>query len=270
MTKRLRVFAGPNGSGKSSIIRKILNTEVQKGVKLDFGIYINADDIAQELLKNGCNLSKFEIVFDEKEFFEIVSSSGLINEDFDFVRFKNCIHFEKQKCIVVGQNALLKEDKPYERIAQILADYLRKKLLLEEKKFSFETVFSHQGKVDFIKQAKEAGYKVYLYFVSTEHPSINIYRVKEVRVKEKGDDVDKDKIVSRYYRSMDLLYEAAQLCYQAYFFDNSDQGEDQTMFAHFKLNPDGNKTWSELDENKFPNWFKKYYSSKISKKNTGE
>lgn len=49
MTKRLRVFAGPNGSGKSSIIKKILNTDVQKGVKLDFGIYINADDIAKEL-----------------------------------------------------------------------------------------------------------------------------------------------------------------------------------------------------------------------------
>ncbi len=269
MTKRLRVFAGPNGSGKSSIIKKILNTEVQKGVKLDFGIYINADDIAQELLKKGCNLSKFEIIFDENEFFEIVNASGLINADFDFARFKNCIHFEEQKCTVISENAVLKDDKPYERIAQILADYLRKKLLLEEKKFSFETVFSHQSKVDIIKQAKEAGYKVYLYFVSTEHPSINVYRVKEVRVKEKGHDVDEEKIISRYYRSMDLLYEAAQNCYQAYFFDNSVEGEDQTMFAHFKLNLDGSKSWSELDKNLLPEWFKKYYSSKIHKKNVG-
>ena len=90
----------------------------------------------------------------------------------------------------------------------------------EEKKFSFETVFSHKGKVDIIKKAKAAGYKVYLYFVSTEHPRINVYLVKVVRVGEKGHDVDEEKIISRYYRSMDLMFEAAQYCYQTYFFDN--------------------------------------------------
>lgn len=54
MTKRMRVFAGPNDSGKSSIIKSILNTEIKKGKKLDFGIYINADDIAVSLIKKGC------------------------------------------------------------------------------------------------------------------------------------------------------------------------------------------------------------------------
>lgn len=73
MTKRLRVFAGPNGSGKSSIIKNILNTEVQKGVKLDFGIYINADDIATELLKRSCTFSEYQINFIEEEFHKIVN-----------------------------------------------------------------------------------------------------------------------------------------------------------------------------------------------------
>lgn len=264
MTKRLRIFAGPNGSGKSSVIQKIINTEVKKGVKLDFGIYVNADDIAKELSKKGCSFTKYQINFIEEEFYEIVYGSGLINNEFTAERFNQCVCIEKNKIFVNKENAKCFDDKPYERIAQIIADYLRKKLLKEEKKFSFETVFSHKGKVDIIKKAKAAGYKVYLYFVSTEHPRINVYRVKVVRVGEKGHDVDEEKIISRYYRSMDLMFEAAQFCYQTYFFDNSIEGSEQTMFAHFKLNSDGEKLWDKLDEKKFPEWFKKYYSAKIN------
>jgi len=263
MTKRMRVFAGPNGSGKSSIIKKILNTELQKGVNLDFGIYINADDIAKDLEKKGCFFPKYQVNFIEDEFHKIVNESGLINEKFTKERFKEFIDIQNGK-LTVKTDVLEKiDEKPYERIAQIIADYLRKKLLSEEKKFSFETVFSHEGKVEIIKKAKEAGYKVYLYFVSTEHPEINVYRVKVVRVGENGHDVDEDKIRSRYYRSMNLLYEAAQHCYQTYFFDNSVDGNDQTMFAHFKLNSEGEKIWDKLNKKSYPEWFKIYYSAKI-------
>lgn len=38
-----------------------------------------------------------------------------------------------------------------------------------------------------MRRASAEGYKVYLYFVSTESPEINKYRVK-LRVKEKGHD----------------------------------------------------------------------------------
>lgn len=62
---------------------------------------------------------------------------------------------------------------------------------------------------------------------------------------------------------MDLLYEAAQHCYQCYFFDNSAEGEKQTLFAHFKLNAKEEKEWDNLDVSNIPNWFKKYYSAKI-------
>ena len=178
----MRVFAGPNGSGKSSIIIKILNTELQKGVNLDFDININADDIIKNLEKKGCFFSKYQVNFIEDEFHKIVNESGLINEKFTKERFKEFIDIQNGK-LTVKTDVLEKiDEKPYERIAQIIADYLRKKLLSEEKKFSFETVFSHEGKVEIIKKAKEACYKVYLYFVSTEHPEINVYRVKVVRV----------------------------------------------------------------------------------------
>lgn len=264
MVKRLRVFAGPNGSGKSSIIKKILNTEVQNGIKLDFGIYINADDIAVDLQNGGCDFTKYSINFSRSEFLQIVLNSGLINSDFSEQRFLSCFQIDGTILSLLQQKIVSNEDKIHERISQIIADYLRKKLLSEGKKFSFETVFSHYGKVEFIKQAKDAGYKVYLYFVSTEHPTINVYRVKVVRVGENGHDVDKEKIISRYYRSMDLLYDAAQSCYQSYFFDNSVQGSEHTMFAHFKVNAEGEKEWGKMEEKAYPNWFKKYYSNKIN------
>lgn len=63
MKKRMRVFAGPNGSGKTSVIKFILNTEVEKGKKLDFGIYINADDIASTLRKEKFEFQNYGIDF---------------------------------------------------------------------------------------------------------------------------------------------------------------------------------------------------------------
>ena len=44
----MRVFAGPNGSGKSTIINAVRNVKVGNQL-VDFGIYVNADDIAAEL-----------------------------------------------------------------------------------------------------------------------------------------------------------------------------------------------------------------------------
>ncbi|WP_200977926.1 zeta toxin family protein [Echinicola sp. 20G] len=263
MTKRMRIFAGPNGSGKSSIIKAIRNTEVQSGKTLDFGIYINADDIAQDLYNSGLDFSTYKIIYDQQEFEEVAHNSGLIRREFPLPRLMQCIKVSNNRLKVIRKIADEKNDNPYERIAQILADFLRKKLLKEGVKFSFETVFSHPSKVAIIKQAKEAGYKVYLYFVSTEDPTINVHRVKKVRVPQDGHDVPEDKIIDRYYRSMDLLYKAAQHCYQAYFFDNSKEGERHNLFAHFKLNGRGKKVWNDIKNEEVPEWFKHYYSGKI-------
>ncbi len=262
----MRVFAGPNGSGKSSIIKSILNTKVGRGRTLDFGVYVNADDIASNLKKRGINLEKYKISATENDLYEIANDSGLISKDFPLDRMKECVILENNHIKIDTIASRRKDDKPYDRIAQILADYLRKKLLSKGEKFSFETVFSHESKVEFIKKAKEEGYKVYLYFVSTESPEINVYRVKVVRVGKRGHDVDEKKIRDRYYRSMELMFDGAQYCYQSYFFDNSANGGPHTMFAHFKVDKNGNKFWDEIDQETVPIWFRKYYSGKAKEK----
>lgn len=184
---------------------------------MDFGIYINADDIAQELKKGKLNFKNYHINITSEEFIRIADSSGLINSNFKKPTFL--------KSFEIVKNQIRLKDLGYlDRIAQIIAEFLRQKLLEENKKFSFETVFSHKSKVDFIRKARDKGYKVYLYYVSTKDPEINKYRVK-VRVKKGGHDVPENKIEERYYKSLDIMYDAAQLSYQTFFFDNSDDDE---------------------------------------------
>jgi predicted ABC-type ATPase len=58
------------------------------------------------------------------------------------------------------------------------------------------------------------------YYIATEDPVINISRVCH-RVKMGGHPVPEDKIISRYYRSLDLLFDAVRYSHRAYIFDNS-------------------------------------------------
>lgn len=249
---RLRVFAGPNGSGKSTIIKAVREYMIE-GSSIDFGIYINADDIAISLRENKFSFSDYEITTNQKEFVSIAVASGLISVEFSEAYFLSSFKFQKSQKLT-----LLKKEAD-ERIAQVIADFLRKKLLEENRKFSFETVFSHSGKLDIMREAKNKGYKVYLYFVSTESAEINIYRV-QVRKEKGGHDVPAEKIRSRYERSLDLLFGAAQLSYQTFFFDNS--LEKPKLFAHFKTGKKG-KVWDKIKESDVPDWFRKYYSDKI-------
>lgn len=55
---RMRVFAGPNGSGKSTIIQAIHDYRIND-IPIDFGIYVNADDIAESLKNDLFSFSKY-------------------------------------------------------------------------------------------------------------------------------------------------------------------------------------------------------------------
>jgi predicted ABC-type ATPase len=55
---------------------------------------------------------------------------------------------------------------------------------------------------------------------------INIGRIR-YRVSQGGHAVPEDKIVSRYYRSLELLIPAIKSTNRAFIFDNSGEGQDQ-------------------------------------------
>lgn len=96
----------------------------------------------------------------------------------------------------------------------------REECLCKGQSLIFETVLSSEGKVDFIHRAKQAGYFIRLFFVSTCHPSINSSRIAK-RVMQGGHDVPIPKIISRYQKSILNCKRVAALVDRVYVYDNS-------------------------------------------------
>lgn len=107
-------------------------------------------------------------------------------------------------------------------------DDLRERLLRERKDMIFETVLSSDGKVDFIRRAKEAGYFVRVFFICTATPEINAARVAN-RVMKGGHDVPITKIISRYERAISNMAIITPFIDRAYFYDNSRENEDAQL-----------------------------------------
>lgn len=106
----------------------------------------------------------------------------------------------------------------------------REQLLQERKDFIFETVLSSEGKVDFLKRAKEAGYFIRMFFICTESPTINAARIAK-RVMEGGHDVPIHKIISRYIKAIVNAEKVARFADRVYFYDNSiDDQNAQLLF----------------------------------------
>ena len=106
----------------------------------------------------------------------------------------------------------------------------REQCLHNSQSLIFETVLSSEGKVDFIRRAREAGYFIRLFFVSTNHPSINSSRIAK-RVMKGGHDVPIPKIISRYQKSIVNCKRCAALADRVYVYDNSiDDTEARLLF----------------------------------------
>lgn len=86
--------------------------------------------------------------------------------------------------------------------------------------FSFETVLSSKYKLEILEKAKKEGYFIKCIFVLTVNPYINIARV-EARVASGGHDVDKEKIISRYYKSLNNIKNLLEICDILHVYDNT-------------------------------------------------
>jgi predicted ABC-type ATPase len=101
----------------------------------------------------------------------------------------------------------------------------RMQCLAEGKSMVLETVLSREDKVDFIRQARESGFFVRIFFIGTDDPRINAERVG-IRVENGGHTVPLDKIFTRYYRSLALFIYAAKIADRSYAYDNSTYGQE--------------------------------------------
>ena len=124
----------------------------------------------------------------------------------------------------------------------------REHCLADQQSMIFETVFSADDKLDFIRRAKQAGFFIRLFFVCTESPMINAARIAG-RVMKGGHDVPIAKIISRYQKSIINCKVATSIADRVYIYDNSVDGHEARILFRFA---DGNiiKRYTET----IPQW----------------
>jgi len=239
--KRLRVFAGPNGSGKSTLFEEFSKN-------YNAGYFINADLIEKQLAeKSLIDLTELKIKATQKDFdvfFEKEYSRSLIQKA---TSEGYTIDISIKENFIVSKS---KNKHSYQ--ASLVASFIRDMLFANNISFCFETVMSHSSKVAEIKEANTNGYQSYLYFVCTDNSEINVSRVSN-RVEKGGHDVNPVKIKERYYKTLENLYPAIQLCYKTFLFDNS--GQKLTLIAEIYR---GKELILHVDSNEFPEWFNNY------------
>ena len=258
-TKRLRIFAGPNGSGKTSLFDYL----VTQGVFRKY-YHINADELKQEL-SDGLDFTNrpFKFNADELRTYLIQSPlhnslrQSLANTASDLIGLSEMVQIEYNSVFLKNTNS----PGAVTYLCAALADYIREKMLRVDTSFSFETVFSHSSKVDIIKRAKDENFMVYLYFIATESPTINVERIKN-RVKTGGHGVPEEKTRDRYYRSIEHLANAFKLVDRAYFFDNS--GTGKTDSYHFFAEKRDKKL--TIVNEAIPRWFTDSILTLVDKK----
>jgi predicted ABC-type ATPase len=239
-TSRLRMFAGPNGSGKSTM-KSVIKSNL-------LGFYINPDEIEAEIVRDGfLDFNRFGINTDKAEVLNFFESSTLL-EKADLSDEAGLLRFNDNRLdfFEVRVNAYF---------ASVAADFIRQKLILSGQSFTFETVMSSPDKIRLLENARNRGYRTYLYYVATEDPIINISRIRH-RVKMGGHDVPTEKITSRYFRSLDLLAEAIKFTNRAYIFDNS--GSSLLWLAEIT---EGQSV--EIKSQNTTIWFNKYVLDKM-------
>lgn len=241
---KLRIFAGPNGSGKTTLFDSI------KSSYFSTLIFVNADLLEEEFQKKKfLNLSDFDIDATNKDFESFCFQSGLFIKAGFSIESWNLVVREN---VVVKNTALATIYNSYH--FAIIADFIRYALIKNKKSFSFETVFSHPSKLDLIDFAHRNNYKVYLYFIGTETPNMNLERVKD-RVLKGGHLVGAEKIEKRYFLTMDLLIDMLKKVDETYLWDNS--GLKHDFVGNIK------KGILNLEVLNVPNWVDTYILSKI-------
>jgi len=104
--------------------------------------------------------------------------------------------------------------------ASTIATQLRDKLLEQGVTFCYETVFSHESKIDFISKAIAQDYEVILVYIHLESPELNEARVCQ-RMAEGGHAVPIDKIHSRIPRTIKNISKVLPLVHEARILNNS-------------------------------------------------
>jgi predicted ABC-type ATPase len=131
-----------------------------------------------------------------------------------------------------------------------LAAQLRNELVRQRESFVFETVLSDPvgEKVNFLREAANAGYTVVLCFIGLDNVETSEHRVS-MRVLQGGHDVPAEKLTARFARTLENLHRAIRDLPLVHVFDNSDLRSPYRKVAEFE---NGNAVWVVASP---PLWF---------------
>ena len=234
MTPRFRMIAGPNGSGKTTLCGRL-----SADYSVNFYTMVNADRMFAEA--SATRNLQMPVPIDADAFARHLAASSYPPEvlapfrDGRIALDDDCFRFRNVRAITTYTVSLL-------------ANFAQEALIEAGQSFSQETVFSHPSKIDALRRARERGYRTYLYFVATETPAINAFRVQS-RVRKGGHSVPADKVASRYERSLRQIVPALPFLSRAYFWDNS--GTDFRFLAEYE----GSRGFVHM-VSRLPSWFR--------------
>lgn len=115
--------------------------------------------------------------------------------------------------------------------AQSAAMRLRAEAIASKLPFAFETVMSHPSRINEMLMLKEQGYRLFLTFITTDHPDKNVDRVTKryETGTTTGHYVAPDKVRERYVRTLALLPRAIEVADAVYIYDNSEEFQRPTL-----------------------------------------
>lgn len=212
-TPRLRMVAGPNGSGKTTLVGIMRQ-------RIPLGIELNPDELEAAMKKTGAlDMAAWGLRITQRNL-----DAFLRQHPLGGAKFANRVKTHAGQIFVPSRFA-----GGY--VSAMLCDLMRRRWISKRVSFTFETVMSSPDKIELLQEARRRGYRTYLYYVCTESAAISAGRVSS-RVRQGGHAVPRDKIVSRYARSLLQLRAAIALCNRAYLFDNS--GPRLRLIAEFE------------------------------------
>jgi predicted ABC-type ATPase len=122
----------------------------------------------------------------------------------------------------------------------------------EGRSFVMETVFSHPSKLDLLRDARDAGYRLTVFHLNLASANLAVARVN-ARVTEGGHEVPEQKIRDRFARNQQLIRQAVLLADRALVFDSSALNERPTVVLEMANGQPVNCS----DER--PDWFEALY-----------
>ena len=105
----------------------------------------------------------------------------------------------------------------------------RDSMLRERRSFAVEDLTVD---TDFLETARQAGYTTKVFFVSTEHPNLNVGRIL-VRMSHGGQSVPLEAVADSYEEAMKNLPNARRHADDLLLYDNTPNGRGHRLVARF-------------------------------------